>query len=715
MPSNTLAPTSVEDPYIFYCCAPEDTEEIEPMLGSLRERGFKLLSEADASGQGKTLKKMERDAQACLVFATPLSVSRANVRVTLKNVSEQNRPLVVCLMGLRELPADLENAVKNAEKYSLMDDSTWGRYVNRVAEALDRHMPKPPKTPEELAVIKKRKIASSASLGLLVFCGIICLGLLGYRLMCLNIPNVVGEEAAAGQELVEKKGIACEVVSDYSDEYPYGEICSQSEDGLILRFDSVTLTVSLGPGEDLYEIPDLVSGDIFDGAETLIDNGVERFTVVPVTGSGSEAGVILSQSLPAGQLLSRDIPLTLYVAADDTEPVALIKDRVFALTSKEEFTFDYAELPGVQTEFPGQDYLYRILPESELGKMGFSGQRAEAIYEFFLYGGELRNSYADCTVTKESGRRVLFLPDSKEVIDTAEFAGASELAGLPNLLSLVLSGIEGLSLEPIAGLQKLEFLDVSGSEGIDLSDIISLESLVECNIAWTKAKNLTQLKNLPKLETVFADSSMRSDFDSMGSLPFEVIYLDTEVNDLDALQAALRDSSVLNIYISGNMVLAEDEELTVNPYVCVSGADSMIMNLGTITVRGTWEPDTVDLENLGTIVVEEGGTFSGSGGVIFNYHEFTVREGAVLTVERGQSFRQYQGSFVNEGLTLVRDNGDLRYSNGSIVNHGEMLLDVDGFEKKNGSGFGMNIDQIEGEKAENVSTEKQNERLAKIK
>jgi len=443
-----------------------------------------------------------------------------------------------------------------------------------------------------------------------------------------RVPPVVGEISEDAKKAVTDAGFSCEVMMQYSSEVPFDTVISQSRTGVWLVQKPVTIVMSLGPKTDLFTMPDLTDLSPAEGVKLLLSNGKKRFTIVPVIGEEEEteeseehASRILAQSIPVELQVSAATPLTFTFASDGEELIEVINgEKILRISGTEPVEVDYDLLPDAQTEFSGQDIFFKITPDSDLGEAGLAGEDAREITELYIYAGVVGEEYLDCYYTVSDGGPALYVPASDSYLSAQSFGGIMELKGLANLEALCLAGCRLTSLKPVRTLQSLSFLDVSVNPGLDLTALGELEALAELNIAWTSPKNLAVLDTLPSLETVYADSSMRGEL-SKKKHSFEVIYLDTCVGSTGELEAALKDPSVYDIVLTGNIVIEEGQNLVLPAKVYLCGSDLSIMNSGTLRIAGVWDTDDTECENLGTLTVVKGGVFTGTGLTVFNYGE----------------------------------------------------------------------------------------------
>jgi len=705
-------------PYVFISYAHSDSADVYPLIRSLHASGFPVWYdegiEAGDDWANKVATSLEK-AKLCLLFATPKSVTRDNVLREVVFAAEHGIPVAVIRMGIGELPGSFAEKLAGAESIDLAECKTYGDFVNRATPLLKSsgmHAEEPAEAPKLLKKrIRSEKKKKAARILLWILCPVIILGLLaflGYKLLFIDVPVVIGEEAADGARKVSDSGLTVSVDMDYSDEYPYGVIFSQDREGLTLKYFPVVLTQSLGPGKDLILIPGIVGDQISEGAEKLVALGMKRFTIIPEIDGEHEKAEITFQSIPEGLRVSKDNVMELTVATDGGEILAVIGGKLLKFSGTDPVEVDYDLLPNAVTGVPGLDLEGNILEESVLGKMGLGGIKAAEVAELFVYGNSVRETYADAYYLNPQGRNAIWIEEDRAYYMAESFDGMAELSALENMESLALIGTELGNLNSISGLTGLRFLDVSGNRGIDLSGLKNFTEMTELNIAWTDFTNIRLLLTLPKLELVYADSSFRQAVEGLGQeLPFEVYYLDTYVTTREELKAALENKDVHDIYIAAdsNFVLREEYDLTVREDVFVTGLMSRVMNVGKLTIYGTWEMGMTDFENVGTVTVKAGGSYSGGMGCTMNYGTFLVEKNAFHSLERGQQFKQYQGLYQNDGLAVLYEGGGLGWTGGRIVNNGTFMLDASFRGVAYATDVDIDFSEIEGEPVKECSVE----------
>lgn len=150
------------------------------------------------------------------------------------------------------------------------------------------------------------------------------------------------------------------------------------------------------------------------------------------------------------------------------------------------------------------------------------------------------------------------------------------------------------------------------------------------------------------------------------------------------LQEAVADLKISIINITADIALSEDftyvrEENTVTINIksgktltinkSFLGVGGTINNDGSLVVKGSFERGICNLVNNGTVIIENGGAALSGMSDLSNYGSFTVAKDATLTVDRGSQFFNY-GELNNEGTILINDGGSMTNNDGTLINNG---------------------------------------------
>jgi beta-lactam-binding protein with PASTA domain/tRNA A-37 threonylcarbamoyl transferase component Bud32 len=125
----------------------------------------------------------------------------------------------------------------------------------------------------------------------------------------VTVPSVSGAPQADAEQALTDAGLIPEVVTEYSDDVPVGQVISQDPGpGPALRGDSVRLTVSLGP--PLVPIPAVVGKQVDEATRILRDAG---FDVRIERVLGGFFGTVRASDPTAGTAIPRGSTVTLTI------------------------------------------------------------------------------------------------------------------------------------------------------------------------------------------------------------------------------------------------------------------------------------------------------------------------------------------------------------------------------------------------------------------
>ncbi len=394
MKEDLLRAFSGEGKYLFVSYAHKDSADVLPAIEALAAAGCRVWYdegiEAGDDWAGKIGSSLEK-ASAVLFFASKSSVTRENVLRELSFAKERGIPVLTAGLGRVSLPDELQRMLLTEQIIDLSSCGTYGGFVSRIRPFLERHgvlgekKEDIPDRPVAISSGGKGRRAGAAALAVIAVLALA--GFAAFRLLFAEVPSVVGLPAAEAQKEVEEADFDCTVSLNYSDEYEYGVIFEQSVSGRSLKMVPVVIKQSLGPEEDLTDVPDTVGSRLSSGAAMLVEAGMTKFRIKPVETAGiSEEGigVISAQSIPAGLRVSKNNMISLDVRTDGGEISVVINGRVLTLSGTEEAVIDFDELPEYEPE-----------PETEYDEYGMTpGERAywdALVVPFFR--GENRKGY----------------------------------------------------------------------------------------------------------------------------------------------------------------------------------------------------------------------------------------------------------------------------------------------------------------------------------
>jgi len=131
-----------------------------------------------------------------------------------------------------------------------------------------------------------------------------------------TLPSLVGQAGRDAVLVLRNHGVACDIVSSYSDTAPIGTVIGQSlpQGTSLSAGDAVALTVSIGPRIIVCTVPSLVGLSEMQASSLLSSAGLAlgEVTYVP---SDRPSGTVLSQSESPTSLLEQGKSVSLTVSA----------------------------------------------------------------------------------------------------------------------------------------------------------------------------------------------------------------------------------------------------------------------------------------------------------------------------------------------------------------------------------------------------------------
>ena len=317
-----------------------------------------------------------------------------------------------------------------------------------------------------------------------------------------------------------------------------------------------------------------------------------------------------------------------------------------------------------------------------LQQLGISGNLSN-IKTLYVYGEETRDEYElPQFIITSDGLNDLILLDNITV-DIGSIEDISDFSKIINLEELCISGNSIKTIEPILGLKKLRFLDISHNYGIDISGISALENLEVLNIAETEIEDISELKELKNLKTLYVSSDyleMRKE--TLNELSAEVISIDEPVYTFEELKNALSRSDVHSVRIMNSMTIPEGETISISKgailrgFVAGDGPGLIVDNYGTINIYGGFEMGLCTRNNYGSIIVKDGGVYTGGMCESNTYGTFIIEKGGMQIHERGHSFRIQSGLYQNDGSLVFGGGGDFSFNDGEFINNGVIFWNL---------------------------------------
>ena len=352
-----------EDKYIFVSYAHRDSADVYPAIKALKAQGFRVWYDEGieaGSDWAKSIGTALEKASQVLYFASPVSVKSENCQREISFAKEHDIPVLTVLMGSFKMPEALQQMLFVNQGVQLGSFRTYGDFVKSVAPALEKRGvdgaavlsdEDAAKILAEPVVFASRKKRTKGLLtALIVLAVLAAIGFGAYSMLFRQVPAVVGLLGEDAQTAVETAGFDCNVSLNYSDEYDYGVVFAQSAEGSTFRYIPVVLTQSLGPEEDLTDVPDTVGKHISDAASLLVKAGMTKFTVLPQLTDVMEKAHVTSQSIPAGLRVSKANIIDLDVATDGGDITFTVDGREVTISGTDAVTIDIDALPEPEPE-----------------------------------------------------------------------------------------------------------------------------------------------------------------------------------------------------------------------------------------------------------------------------------------------------------------------------------------------------------------------------
>ena len=337
-----------EEKYIFVSYAHKDAADVMPAVKALAAKGYRVwydegieVGDDWAEKIGTSLEK----AALVIFFASKNSVRSDNCLRELAFAREHNIPVLTVQLGRFEMPPELSHQLMAIQTANLAGYTTYGSFAGGIAPVLDKYgvggEAATEIADEKIVFEAKEKGKKKGGIAAAIIVAIAAIGIAAYALLFGSVPNVVGMDYSEGESLVQSKGFKTIVSYNYSDTYEYGKVSQQSKEGTAMKVAvPVVLTQSLGPNEDLTDVPDTVGSHISDGVKMLIDAGLTKFKISPVNKAPELAEKIAAQSIPAGLRVSKANVMTLDVETGGKPLTFEINGKSYTVSGEEEFVLD---------------------------------------------------------------------------------------------------------------------------------------------------------------------------------------------------------------------------------------------------------------------------------------------------------------------------------------------------------------------------------------
>ena len=339
-----------EEKYLFVSYAHKDRSIVLPAIKQLAADGYRVWYDEGIEVGDDWAEKIGtslENAALILFFASKDSVKSQNCLRELTFAKEHDIPVLTVQCGTFDMPEELSRQLMTNQAAQITNYDTYGSLVKGLKPVLDRHEVGGGITVEiQDEKISFRQSGGGRKTGKIVVAILIVLCIIGFaafRIFFGNVPSVVGSQTSDAQNAIKDAGFEPTVSYNYSDEYEYGIVFEQSSEGRTLKAVPVVIKQSIGPEEDLTDVPDTVGSHISDGARMLIDAGLTKFRIIPKQSEKFETAYIADQSIPAGLRVSRSNLVSLDVATDGSE-IEFEINGVKMILGKDELLIDSDEI-----------------------------------------------------------------------------------------------------------------------------------------------------------------------------------------------------------------------------------------------------------------------------------------------------------------------------------------------------------------------------------
>ncbi|MBO4497102.1 MAG: TIR domain-containing protein, partial [Lachnospiraceae bacterium] len=367
-----------DEKYIFVSYAHKDSADVMPLIEALQSASYRVWYDEgiepgnDWAGViGNNLEK----AAIVLFCASKTSVKRDNVLREIAFAGEHDVPVLTVTIGNVAFPAELERMLMVNQTVSLRTFKTYGDFVNAISGVLKKagtyagaaegssvtEVKEASAVATGGALDKKIMLGSRMKRNKLIVRLLIVLAVLAalvaatFFVAFKDVPDVIDMDADEARTLIEEAGFDCDISNDYSDTYPFGKIFAQSRSGMNFRFVPVLIRQSLGPEENLTDVPDTVTHHISDAASMLITAGMKKFEISPVLGTGRENAHVDAQSIPAGLRVSRNNVIDLDVATDGGEIIFEIAGKYYVIRGTQPVVVDADDTSNLEEVKPAEE------------------------------------------------------------------------------------------------------------------------------------------------------------------------------------------------------------------------------------------------------------------------------------------------------------------------------------------------------------------------
>jgi len=382
--------------YVFISYSHKDKKYVDEATKAFSSLGVSYwYDEGIKAGEdwANTIGTKLEGAKLVLLFASKKSIKSKNVRREIAFAEEHGIPIITTQIGKFKLSLDLEKILTVNQFISLGGFRTYLEYAKTLLPVLSKYDVVSDKTCEykDCKVKIKSGFWGIAVLVLIVIA--ILLSILS-TILFGEVPFVIGREAYSAQDSVYDEGFVCDIADDYSNEEEFGYIFKQNKAGKAVKNSAVVITKSLGPDNDLVDVPAVVGFHISNAVKKLVEADIKTFVISPVVSKEYQIGYVVNQSIPARYRVSKYNEIVLGVASEkgtvidiNGKKVSLGDSKLKVEVTENEVVITPMMVFGVNASYSESVLLHENYDINALFSFGISASR-ENIDPFGKYRGD---------------------------------------------------------------------------------------------------------------------------------------------------------------------------------------------------------------------------------------------------------------------------------------------------------------------------------------
>jgi len=336
--------------YAFISYSHKDRKYVEKAITAITAEGFDIwydkgikIGDDWADKIGTSL----ADAAVVILFMSKNSVDNRNVLREVDFAQEHNIPIYTVLINSPKLNEELARKLFVHQAIELFSFKTYNDFARELGGVLASAMDRREAAPVKRMRIKKGGRLKWVLLGLIVVIAAVNIVI---KLLFSVVPTVIGLPTQSGKEKIETAGFSCSEAFDYSDEQDYGYLFRQSEFGKTVKSHPVVVTQSLGPADNLTNVPNVIGLHVSDGARLLLEADITRFIIAPAASDDFAESYISGQSIPGGLKVSRNNEFTIDVVTGKDGYSFTFNDQVYSLPTDRKMMIEFLEDGSVKID-----------------------------------------------------------------------------------------------------------------------------------------------------------------------------------------------------------------------------------------------------------------------------------------------------------------------------------------------------------------------------